>query len=584
MRLTRKHAIWIGAGLVGLVVAGWLVWMSLAPPRVDMAKFAPEGALLFVEVDSLPDVARGLTTTEAWRRLAPPLGLSSQLDYTGPVAEVLGRLELGSSDAVTLGRAQVAVVVTGVEAGAEPGVEGSDEAATLVVRPRFAIVVKTHTRAATARDLAASRLPMLARRAFGEATEVVETEYSGATISTARGPDPARQMVWAVRDDLVVIANGDEPIRSVLDAAAERAPSLAGSFYLPRLRAAVAADRAAVFAYVSKAGVGRLIGVGPGLIAGSITSDADRAGAVSRIFGGISEGAVQGLAYSGSFEEGRFVDRYFTMLTPPIADAVAAQIRPSTAESQALALVPEGVAEVNLVRFERPGKAVDALMTALSSRIDVGLSMTVTQIAIELRRSYGVEPTDAVSDALGDEVVFVDFGGGQPVAVIFAVRDSVALTPIVTRYLTKDAARMTSESRGEFDVLRSTHEDGRAAAFVGRYLVLGTRDQIVRAIDARAGAVSGAAALRDAVARDGATVFATERHDTSAAAELLLSISKTMRTSDGGPELLDRPDVRDALAGLAPSVARSVVRDGGIYSETRSAVGNLSYLASFFGD
>src|SRR4029079_1057408 len=118
--------------------------------------YPPRESLLFVEIDSLPDVARGLTRTDAWTSLSGPLGLSSQLDYSGPVAEVLGRLELGPDDAVALGRAQVALVVTGVEAGAEPAGEG----ATLVVRPRFALALKTHTRASTAKALADARLPM----------------------------------------------------------------------------------------------------------------------------------------------------------------------------------------------------------------------------------------------------------------------------------------------------------------------------------------------------------------------------------------------------------------------------------------
>src|SRR5262249_42157541 len=152
MQITRRHAWWLAAGLAAAAGIGCGVWMTLAPPRVDMAEVAPQSSLLFVEIDSLPDLARGVVRTDAWGRLAGPLGLSSQLDYTGPVADLLGRLELGPDDAITLGRAQVAVVVTGVEAGAQPGGDDDENAATLVVRPHFAIAVKTHTRGATARN------------------------------------------------------------------------------------------------------------------------------------------------------------------------------------------------------------------------------------------------------------------------------------------------------------------------------------------------------------------------------------------------------------------------------------------------
>jgi len=460
MPLTRKRALWLGLGLVALTGIGIAVWWSLAPPRVDMAIYAPRESLLFVEIDSLPDLARGLTKTDAWRSLSGPLGLSSQLDYSGPVADVLGRLELGPDDAVALGRAQVALVVTGVEAGAEPAADG----ATLVVRPRFALALKTHTRASTAKALADARLPMLARRAYGEGVPIDTTDYSGAAVSTAHGPQPGRQMVWAVRDDLVVVGNGEEPVRAVLDAASERTPSLAGDFYLGRLRGEVSADRAVAFAYVSRAGVSRLVGVGPGIIAGSLTADPDRAASVARLFGSISEGAVQGLAYSGTFDGGRFVDRYFTILAPPMADAAGEHLRPATKPSGVLELVPDDPNEVNVVRVERPGETFDALLTALSSRLDVGVSATLTQIAIEMRRAYGVEADVPVGPALGDEIMFVETRPGEPVVTVFEAQDSAALLRVVERYLTKDGAHVSTETFGGTDIMRSSHADGRCGA------------------------------------------------------------------------------------------------------------------------
>jgi hypothetical protein len=210
--------------------------------------------------------------------------------------------------------------------------------------------------------------------------------------------------------------------------------------------------------------------------------------------------------------------------------------------------------------------------------------MTLTQIAIELRRSYGVEADHPVSPALGDEILFVDYAAGQPVIAIFEVRDSVAILPVVERYLTKDGAHVTTETYGGFDVMRSSRADGRAAAFVGRYLVLGTREQIVRAIDARAAGEAGASEVRDLVTANPRTVLATERRETAAPGELLLEISRVLRTTDGAPELLDRPDVHDALESLPPAVSHTELRDGGLYVESRSAVGGLSYLTSLLGE
>lgn len=581
MRPIGKRTKIVAAVCLAVVAVGcgllWAVWPT---PRVDMARYAPERTLAYVDVPSLPALATGLTETDAWSRLAGPLGLSSQLDYAGPVAEWLGRLDLGPNEAVALGRAQVALAITGLEAETLP--EGEESA--LVVRPRFALIFKTHTRAATARALADERLPMLARRAYGEQAAIETSEYAGALFAVARHPAEPRQIIWAVLDDVVVVGNHEESVRAVVDTAGERAPSLANDFFLARLREEVRADSAAVFAFFPQGGVGRLAGFGPGLLAGSLARDADSSASVARIFGGVSEGAVRALAYSGSFEGGRFVDRYYTVFTPAMSDAVHRAVAPLSAEPRVLSLVPEGTREVTLVRIERPGDAFEAMLTALSSRVDVGISAALTQIAIEVRRSYGVVPEQPVSPMLGDEIAFVEPSEGAPLVAIFEARDTGALSSVVERYLGEGGARVATETHAGVDVRVSTNEDGRAAAFVGRYLVLGTRDQIARVAVAAASVSREALPVAAALSGSQRAILASQRTDTRDPAELLLAISGALRASDGSVELLERPEVRDALDGLPPAVSVTSLRDGGLYSETRSAVGNLTYLTALAGN
>jgi hypothetical protein len=582
MRPTASKPLLASLAVVGLVVAGVAVWYAWRVPRTDLAAYAPESALLFAQIDSLPAVAEGLTQTDAWRRLAGPLGLSSQLEYVGPVSDALGRLGVGPGEAVALGRAQVGVVVTAVEAGAEPGGEGGEEPA-VVIRPRFALLFETHLSERNVRPAVAERLPLLARRFYGDETVVEERAYGDATLTTARAPSGDRQIVWTVRGGLVVVGNHPDPVVAVVDTAAGRLPSLQRSFYLDRVRPAVGGDSAAVFAYLSQAGVARLVGVGPGVIAGTLTAEPDRATTVARLFGEVSERAVQAMGYSGTFEDGRFTDRYFVMLTPPVAEALAREVRPVEAEPTALALAPEGFSEVTLVRLQRPGETFDALLTALSANVTVGVSAALTQIAIELRRQYGVEASQPVSPHLGDEIAFLDLGGGGPVVAAFEVRDRAGLLPVVERYLRKDGARVSGESAAGYDILSSTHEDGRAAAFVGRYVVLGTREQLARVVAARtAPAPSPARPLAEAIEREPSAVIATQRDDRAAAGELILAVSAALRATDGSPELLQSPEAAEALAGLAPAVSLTRLRDGGLYTETRSPVGSLTYMTWFF--
>lgn len=576
MRARRNRLVFAGvAGAVLLAALAW--WLTRPRPSIDMATLAPESTALYVQFDSLPELAEGLTESDAWARLAKPLGLSSQLDYAGPVSEMLGRLEMGPDDAVVFGRSQFAVVVSNLTTGVEAG----EESGALVVRPRFALVVKTHSGAGAARRIASDRLPLLARKAYGSEVPISDIPGPGEKMTVAQGPTEVRRMVWAVRDDVVILGNDVETVRAVLDTAAGRSPSLAGSFYLERARALVEAPGAIVFAYAAAKTGGDIVGLSLGGLTSEGGTDSESGTLqVGGLLSGLAKGAAHAVGYAGRFEQGRFVERTATILTPRIAETMTTSVAASAAEPQSLSLVPEGIEEVNVVRIQRPGDTVDTLLTTLSGNVDVSVSATVTQMAIGSRRAFGAEATDTVAQIVGDEVAFVDFGSGEPFAVAFEILDSAKALPIVARYLAEGGNRSSSELYGGFELLRSSHEDGRAFAFIGRFGVYGTRDQLVRMIDARASGGRSGRELGRTLSVPPPPIIGTERRDDRDAAELLFALSIALRTSDGAPETLERADVAAARAEMPRATSRWDLRDGALVVETRSAVGNLSFLTS----
>ncbi len=576
MRARRNRLVFAGvAGAVLLAALAW--WLTRPRPSIDMATLAPESTALYVQVDSLPELAEGLTESDAWARLAKPLGLSSQLDYAGPVSEMLGRLEMGPDDAVVFGRSQFAVVVSTLTTGVEAG----EESGALVVRPRFALVVKTHSGAGAARRIASDRLPLLARKAYGSEVPISDIPGPGEKMTVAQGPTEVRRMVWAVRDDVVILGNDVETVRAVLDTAAGRSPSLAGSFYLERARALVEAPGAIVFAYAAAKTGGDIVGLSLGGLTSEGGTDSESGTLqVGGLLSGLAKGAAHAVGYAGRFEQGRFVERTATILTPRIAETMTTSVAASAAEPQSLSLVPEGIEEVNVVRIQRPGDTVDTLLTTLSGNVDVSVSATVTQMAIGSRRAFGAEATDTVAQIVGDEVAFVDFGNGEPFAVAFEILDSAKALPIVARYLAEGGNRSSSELYGGFELLRSSHEDGRAFAFIGRFGVYGTRDQLVQMIDARASGGRSGRELGRTLSVPPPPIIGTERRDDRDAAELLFALSIALRTSDGAPETLERADVAAARAEMPRATSRWDLRDGALVVETRSAVGNLSFLTS----
>src|SRR5882724_4613609 len=133
MKLRLRSGIllaFLAAAAIALALA-YTFWPKR--PKVEMPQYAPASALIYLEVRDVPDLLNGLTSTIAWKQLAPALGLSSQLNYLGDIGSFAAATGLGSQEAVVLARAQVALVVTSIEA------KGED------VVPRIAVIVKTHS-------------------------------------------------------------------------------------------------------------------------------------------------------------------------------------------------------------------------------------------------------------------------------------------------------------------------------------------------------------------------------------------------------------------------------------------------------
>jgi hypothetical protein len=225
-------------------------------------------------------------------------------------------------------------------------------------------------------------------------------------------------------------------------------------------------------------------------------------------------------------------------------------------------------------------------LQALAPRVDVVARIALQEFIISYRKRYGLEPSDSVGDAVGDGVTIINFGDGNSAAMIFRVRDKDKLLVNIGRYLRKDNSRLSIEQYKDVEIALSTNEDGRAAAYVGDFLVLGTREQIIRIVDARASGNSIATDERLKQAIDerpsGATIFAF-RPDTKDAGELMLAISKLTPATNGSRKLLEQDAARKAMARIPPSLSYTEFRDYGIYTETRSAVGSFTILGRLIG-
>ena len=591
----RKTLLVLGAVVVPALGLG-AYFAFKRPPRVAMTRYAPASSLAFAEVYSLGDVVDGLTSTKTWRELAPVLGLSSQLREIGPLVNIFGRTGLGPDEAVIAGRAQFGLAVTGLEA--ETG--STDEGPYVHFKPHFALIVETHSSPAVAERLVRDKVGILARRIFGDAADDETGNYQGVEFHVFHGADSSRQLLTAATSSLILIGNDQSALKSCLDCVAGRAPNLADDPVLARFRPVVDRD-ALIFGYMTSAGIGKLSAIGPAIISSRFTTDPDRMNAIGSLFQHISDQALTGLLYGAQFTAEGVTDRYLTVTSPYIASAMTEAFKPSGGvDRDCLKLVPRTAEDFTVVNVEELGGLPERALKRISPGLDVVGGLALREFVLGFFGQLGDSSRELIKKGLGDQMVLVKFNRSE-IATIAEVRDRPSLAAYIQGYLGFRGAPISTENYKGVEISMSAGEDGRAAAFKGRYILMGTRARICQMVDAGNGDMpydqghprteTGCYGSVSSVGDDTRILQALNMGSPRApviscgpcpeeAGSLMLMLSKLTRTTDGSPEILERDDARRALDRLPPSVSFTEFREIGVYTETRSAVGNLSLIAS----
>src|SRR4026207_20906 len=97
--------------LLAVPVTAAAIWFSL-PPKTDLADYAPADAIVYVEFNSLADVARTIQHADAWKAAAPITRSAPSADNR--LLRTAARAGIGPVESVLFARAQVALVVIGL--------------------------------------------------------------------------------------------------------------------------------------------------------------------------------------------------------------------------------------------------------------------------------------------------------------------------------------------------------------------------------------------------------------------------------------------------------------------------------------
>lgn len=555
-----------------LLACVWLWWNR--PQKVDMAGYVPADSLIYLEANSLPDIAEGIVSTDAWKKLAPPAGIRSGLGQIGWLSRVSAWTGIGSADAVVLSRAQVAVTVLGLDA--------ADEGETLKLKPRYALVIETHTGETRTLTAVEKRIGDFARRAYGE-PRIERSETEGINFIKWSAPGSERQIIAAVVGSLAVIGNDESAVQVCLAVRRGERPALAGNPQMEEMRRRVGSQAAVAFGYVSPVGATRLLEIAATIFFGQAAQDPQIQSLIASMLPQLARKVLGGAGWSARFAGGLVEDQYYLSLQNGVAARLAdALASPPGATYSANEFLPRETYSLSTYSLRDPESAWRAFNVALSSQLDYLSSIVVPRLLQSLLKPYGIDEPESFLRAVGPEIVTarLDDAGASTVTIVEA-RDEKTLREFVTKKL---GASPRTERVGDAEMLISKDEESGAASFIAGHLMMGSEANVRRCLEARAQAqtLAAADAFQRAARLSSATgpAFAVTFTDDSAPARTFISAIAAQRGASTQP--VNSADLERALGQLTYAVSETRLIESGFERKTHSSFGQFGTLAAQF--
>ncbi|MBD0372451.1 MAG: hypothetical protein ICV60_16525 [Pyrinomonadaceae bacterium] len=561
----------LALAIVLVAVAAGLLWWN-RPQKVDMAGYVPADTLVYMEANSLPEIVRGMSQTDAWKALAPPAGISSYIGEIAWLSWVPAWTGFGSAETVALARAQIAIAVLSLEA--------ADAGDTLKIKPRYSVVAETHMSEWRTRAAVEKRIGDFARRAY-KSPSVERKKIDDVEFITWKAPAGERQIVAAVTGSVAVIGTDENSVRTILAVRRGERPSLLGNPALEEMRRRVDARSAMAFGYVSPQGAAQLLELGIAAYAGQISNNPQIQGAIASRLPQLANKLMGGAGWSARFVSGAVEDRYFLALQNGVPERLKGPLAPASAsEIKASKLLPQETYRVTRYNYRDTAEAWRGFNAAISSQLDALGAISVSVLLKAALEPYGIEDPDAFLTAIGSEILTASLdSAGSGTITIVEVKDEKALRDFVSKRL---GPKPRVERIGDADLLVSRDEERGAASFVAGNLIMGSEANVRRCLEARAGGqtLDASAPFQESLRRasNNAGVL-TLTYDELSARNVITAIASE-------PAARSRPfnqeEVERALKQLPYTASETNLVEGGFEKRTRSAFGQFGTLVSQF--
>lgn len=555
------------------IAAAWLWWNH--PQKADMAGYVPADALVYLEADNLPEIVEGLSRTDAWKALAPPAGIRSDIGQIGWLSRLSAWTGIGSAEAVALSRAQVAIAVLSLEA--------ADAGETLKIKPRYGVVAETHMSEWRTRSAVENQIGDFARRAY-RSPAVERKKIDDIEFITWKAPAGDRQIVAAVMGSVAVIGTDENSVRTILAVRRGERPSLAGNQLLEEMRARVEGRRAEAFGYVSPQGAAQLLEVGLAAYAGQISNNPQIQGAIASRLPQLTNKILGGAGWSTRFVDGAVEDRYYLALQNGVAERLRDPLAAAPASNlDASKLLPPETYRLTRYNYRDPSAAWRGLNAAISSQLDALGALSVSILLKAALQPYGIDDPESFLSAIGPQIVTASLSNeGSSTVTIVEVKDEKALRAFVMKRL---GAKARTEKIGDAELLVSRDEERGAASFVAGHLLTGSEANVRACLNARAQNQTldttnqFKQSLLIASNDTGATSVITFTDDAAAAQNVIAAIASQPAAR---ARAFNDQEVGRVLQQLPYTVSQTNLVEGGFEKRTRSAFGQFGTLVSQF--
>lgn len=545
-----------------LIGAAWLWWAL--PSTADMTDYAPADSLVYIEFNNPAAVAQAIQTTDVWQAAVP-------ITHSKPTSRnrlmvTAARAGLGPLEAVLFARAQIALVVVGMNT--------SEEADTLKVRPEVALIAETHTSKWRTKPAAVEAVKKLANFAYGASMCSERTEDVDYIECSVAGGE--RKIVGAVDGTLVVIGNSDNAVRSCLDTRHGNRPSIRRDNELLKVRSNLSSDNTLGFGYISPANSAKLFSWAAPLLMGQAPGDEQLQQLLA-----VSAGKIlRGVAWTASVSRGRIEDRFLFSLDPAVVSRLQPAFEKETAAEYSSTIeiwnrVPEGFESLTMYR-KPPATSWSSLDSAVALKLDALPAVLFGSLLRSSLSVYGLgNPKEALA-VLDPPLLTMKASQGAEGSVLIArVSDEQKLRSSLSQEIFKG-------EKGEIlDGLESNPDPKKefTAVFADGYVMLGKSEHMQSSLQAlRANKSADAKKYLSWPSDWNSAAILTFANDEARLNNFILTLLQLQGRRLSTDEVAN---LRNTIESAPYSTTETRLNSFGIERTTRSGFGQFSTLVSF---